>query len=331
MQKSSFLSVILSVVFLIGIGTSKGYCQNYNSNYFTSGQPSIALPPDFDKNTFTEDEKARWDTIMKWMEETDDYCEENEYFRYPTYYFGADDENQLMNWLQENMDTVYKQDGFIVWRQFEFEDGVEMCAIHFDSLIYEVRWYEDEDNPFFNEDGNKLWELNRTYFKRVNGYVIPIKDIYIVYAEIDELIEPDDEEFDLDFLSEIICELTWTFSYPYYELLDDDDNNKSLVKDGDEELYNDCMGYTGIKEIQQTADIKIYPNPANGRLTLSLPSSMSEDADIEIFNILGKNVLSLHHASGDAIDMDIHSLPSGVYVVRCVKEDKVISKRFVKQ
>ena len=329
MNKKSFFSVMLVVLFLAA-GTSKVYCQNYRCNYFTSGKPSLTPPADFDISGFTEDEKARWDTLVGWFGEmeTDDYCEEDDYFEYPTYLFGAEDENQLIDWLKANMDTVYKQDGFIVWIEFD-----DVYAIHLDSLIYELREYiEGEDNPFFGEEGNNLWALRRTYFKNVEGYIIPVKEIDRVYLEIEDIIEVEDEDFDLDFLSGIIFEYMWVNSYPYYELLDEDDDNKSLVKDGDEELYNDCMGYTGIKEIQQTADIKIYPNPANGRVTLSFPSYMTEDegVNVEIFNILGKTVLS-HHASGNQIDMDIDSLPAGIYVVRCVKDDKVISKRFVKQ
>jgi hypothetical protein len=159
--------------------------------------------------------------------------------------------------------------------------------------------------------------------------------MYIYYGEISDYMDVDDEDFDLDidFLSGIVLKFTMTYSYPYYELLDEDDNNKTLVKTGDEKLYKDCIDDddTGLKEIQQTADVKIYPNPANERVTLSLPSYMSEDVDIKIFNTLGLTVLSQHHISGEEINIDINSLPSGIYVVRCVKNNKITSMRFVKQ
>ena len=312
MNKRNFLSVLLGVVFLAA-GISKGYCQNYTSNYFTSGQPSLALPASFDVGTLTEDEKARWDTIVECIViGTDDYCEEGEHFWYPTYYFKAADENELMNALKETYDTVYKQDGFIVWREF-YDD--EVYAIHLDSLIYEVRWYGDEDNPFFEEPGNNLWWVDRIMFKRVNGYIIPEKAISTYY---------DDE----DLLPGILLEVTMTYTYLYYELIDEEGN--TVVKTGDENLFNKCMGYTQIKEIQQ-ADIKIYPNPAKEQITIDLPFDGDGNVDVKIFNMLGVNVLSQHHNKGGQINMDIHSLPAGVYVVRCVKDGKVISKRFVKQ
>ena len=320
MKKSNFLSVLLAGVFLTVIGTSKVYCQNYRANYFTSGKPSIALPASFDVGSLTEEEKETWDNLLEDLNFTDDFCEENEHFWYPTYFFKATEE-ELMNWLEENYDLVYKQDGFIVWQEFEEEE--RLCAIHLDSLIYEERWYGEEDNPFF-EEPNKLWEVERYFFKRVNGYLIPDKDIYISYEEVD--IE-DEEGF--EFLSGVICALTMTYSYPYYELMDEDDNNKTLVKTGDEELYNDCMGYTGVKEIQQTA-LKIYPNPAKEQITVSMPFNGNENVDIKIFNMLGVNVLS-QQAAGEQINVDVRSLPAGVYIVRCGKSDKVTTMRFVKQ
>ena len=316
MNKNKFLSGLLVVLFLVASGTKDGYCQNYAANYFTSGQPSVALPVNFDTTTFTNEQKTVWEMILSEMASfTDDYCEKDAHFGYPTYYFEAT-ESQLIAALQQYADTVYKKGGYIVWK--ESIGDSEEYAIHLDSLILEIREYDNIDNPFFNEVGNNLWGLNRLIFKRVNGYIIPDKEISIYY---------DDE----DILPGILCEVTMVYSYPYFELLDADDNNKSLVKTGDENLFKACMGSTGIKETQQYTEAKIYPNPASGSITLTLPSYMNENVDIKIFNTLGLTVLSQQHAGGEKINMDIHSLPAGIYVVRCVKNDKVISTRFVKQ
>ena len=329
MRKSGFFNVLLGVLFLV-VGTGKAYCQNYRCNYFTSGLPSLALPASFDEGELTPDEKTTLDIFLSMMGlYTDDFCEENDYFWFPTYLFEAD-ESTLMNFLQEIADTVYKEDGFIVWREWG-----ECYAIHLDSLIYEERWYDEDDNPFFEEAGNKLWYLLRIIFKEVDGYIILDKEMFTYYSEL----EVDDVEgFDLSFLSDVVCEFTMTYSYPYFELLDEDDDNKTLVKSGDEELYLDCIdddggddgGDEGIKEKQYT-DINIYPNPANEQITISLPFGGEGNVDVKVFNMLGVNVLSQQQAKGDNLNIAIHSLPAGVYVVRCSNNDKVITKRFVKQ
>ena len=317
MNKNRFLNGLLVVLFLVAAGTKDGYCQqNYTYNYFWSGQPSVALPANFDTTTFTNEEKVLWEMILSEMEEfTDDYCEEDRHFWYPTSYFEAD-ENELIGLLQLYADTVYKKDGYIVWKE-NIGDNEEY-AIHLNSLIFEIREYDNIDNPFFDEVGNNLWGLNRLIFKRINGYIIPDKEISIYY---------DDE----DILPGILCEVTMTYSYLYFELIDD--NDSTVAKTGNESLYKNCMGggHTGIKEIQQVTEIKMYPNPATEQVTFNLPLYMNENVDIKIYNTLGLTVLSQHHANGEQVNMDIKSLPAGIYVVRCMKNDKVISTRFVKQ
>ena len=335
MNKNRFLNGLLVVLFLVAAGTKDGYCQvmngNYNANFFWSGQPAITLPA-IDTTSFTTEEKIKLKSLLDMFAEstmfTDDDCYENSYFWYPAYFFGAT-ESEFMVWLQNHADSSYKENGFIVWREsLPFGGNETRYAIHLDSLIYEERWYIDgEDNPFFNEVGNNLWGINRVTFKRLGEYILPEIDMNIYYEDMFEIMKEDPE---YAFLSGVICETKMAYTYLYYELLDDDDNNKLLAKKGNESLYKDCMGYTGIKGIKK-ADMKIYPNPAKEQITVNLPSEMNENVDIKIFNTLGVNVLSQHNVNGGQIDMNISGLPTGTYVVRCIKNNKVISKIFVKQ
>ena len=86
-----------------------------------------------------------------------------------------------------------------------------------------------------------------------------------------------------------------------------------------------------FEEIQKRqTNITIYPNPANEQITVSLPFYMDKNVDIAIYNTLGVAVLSQHHAKGGEINIDIQSLQAGAYVIRCTKENKVVSKFFVK-
>ena len=221
------------------------------------------------------------------------------------------DEEVLISLLQMQGFQVSKEGDFIV---ASFGGFVEM-AINLVGLIDEMRFFGDEDNPFFAEVGNKLTSVTRTEYTRVNGYIVPIKEIRIHYSTLP---------------SGIPYEITDTTSYLFYQVIK---NGNTLVKTGNETLFEDCRNsvadLTGIKEMQQTA-LKIYPNPAKEQITVSMPFNGNENVDIKIFNMLGVNVLS-QQAAGEQINVDVRSLPAGVYIVRCGKSDKVTTMRFVKQ
>ena len=283
-------------------------------DYYATIKMTPAIPAYVDENSLSNADKM---ALEEWMAEGEE-CDENVKPYVEHFSFLLSMSKELLKSMLEGIFgdeevTISERDGFVIATYEDEDDGTKMeMAINLDELIYEERYFGGEDNPFFDEIGNKLWGLYRVIFMKKDGFIIPISETDIFYDELP---------------SEIFCEVTNVFTYLYYKKTND---YGITVKTGDEELYNDCIGHTSIKEIQQTADIKIYPNPANERVTVNLPSYMNEDVDIKIFNTLGLTVLS-QRFSGDKVDIDIHSLPAGIYVVRCVKNDKIITKRFVKQ
>jgi hypothetical protein len=158
--------------------------------------------------------------------------------------------------------------------------------------------------------------LDRTnYTRNSDGYIIPVKNTRIHYSTLP---------------SQIPYEITETQTYLFYQVINE---NNTITKMGDENIFEDCVknSVVGISAIQQQrTDIGIYPNPSNERILVNLPSYASENADIKIFNTLGVVVFQ-QYTNGEEIDIDIHSLPAGIYVVRCIKNEKIISTRFVKQ
>ena len=67
----------------------------------------------------------------------------------------------------------------------------------------------------------------------------------------------------------------------------------------------------GVRVIE-TADIVLYPNPANDRLYVSVPTLM----EANVFSVDGKLVLSGEVSESNALD--ISELQSGVYLLRFV-------------
>jgi hypothetical protein len=73
----------------------------------------------------------------------------------------------------------------------------------------------------------------------------------------------------------------------------------------------------------------IYPNPSSKSITIELPGPAPE-FPISIFNFSGMEVIT-QQASGSSTDLDISTLPAGIYIVRVVDESSVLVGKFVKQ
>jgi hypothetical protein len=92
-------------------------------------------------------------------------------------------------------------------------------------------------------------------------------------------------------------------------------------------INNDVPQLSSINQInnQQNPNIDIYPNPAVNNLTIESPQS----AIIEITNIQGQ-LIKTFTISGKT-NIDISSLPSGVYIIEAKTDKEMTVKKFVKE
>lgn len=81
----------------------------------------------------------------------------------------------------------------------------------------------------------------------------------------------------------------------------------------------------GIEEQSIELPIAFYPNPATTILNIGI--SVSTPGNIEIKNQLGQHILSVTKQT----QIDISSLPSGLYFISFESEQKVITKKFNKE
>ena len=74
---------------------------------------------------------------------------------------------------------------------------------------------------------------------------------------------------------------------------------------------------TGLTRTLAGKDVKIYPNPTSGKLSVELPvyNISSENSRIEIFNVIGKPVMKSTNISQKS-DLDLSGLPNGVYIIK---------------
>jgi len=110
-------------------------------------------------------------------------------------------------------------------------------------------------------------------------------------------------------------------------------------------LWNTCgngvivfneTGIIGIEEIdRQMGALTVYPNPAASLLTLEFTLPEAKNTSIEICNIFGKAVKTIPAGScikgNNKIEMNVSDLSNGMYFVRVKNENKVYSRKFIKQ
>lgn len=82
----------------------------------------------------------------------------------------------------------------------------------------------------------------------------------------------------------------------------------------------------GVTE-NQINGFAVYPNPVNGN-SIVLKTTSSVAKDVNIYNILGKKVLS-QEITGFSKGINVASLSSGVYILKVDEEGKTASKKLV--
>jgi hypothetical protein len=86
--------------------------------------------------------------------------------------------------------------------------------------------------------------------------------------------------------------------------------------------------YFGIHELQESR-LSLYPNPADEKITIET-SGVTKESNLSIVNIEGQEVLT-RQITELKTQLDISSLPSGVYFIRVTNERTVEVGKFVKK
>lgn len=76
----------------------------------------------------------------------------------------------------------------------------------------------------------------------------------------------------------------------------------------------------GVGDRTQVERLKVYPNPASGRLHIELSEAGSRGYELILHNAMGAQVLRTT-VTGGTVDIDVHHLPAGLYTLSCRPED----------
>ncbi len=80
------------------------------------------------------------------------------------------------------------------------------------------------------------------------------------------------------------------------------------------------------------AGVKIYPNPTEGRISISLPTlERSDNAVIELYDLSGHRLYSMAVDRGmDQVEVDLRSVPKGIYLLKVNSRDVSVNHRIIK-
>ena len=87
-----------------------------------------------------------------------------------------------------------------------------------------------------------------------------------------------------------------------------------------------CHSALGLDE-ENLTDVKFYPNPLNGN---KLYIDANQELNIEIFNILGKRIIS-DEVNSNKNYLNLSNLNSGIYLIKISNNNQTITKKLIKQ
>jgi hypothetical protein len=82
----------------------------------------------------------------------------------------------------------------------------------------------------------------------------------------------------------------------------------------------------GVKEVDFSQFIQIYPNPAADKITVQLPEQFNNSVQITLSDICGRVLKSVANQN----EISVSELAAGMYFVKIESEGKIIRKKFVK-
>ena len=94
------------------------------------------------------------------------------------------------------------------------------------------------------------------------------------------------------------------------------------------EIFTDTLvGFTS--NLREDEFLKVYPNPVSEKITVEFPGWQMTDGIVTIYGIAGQQVMS-QKMNGLKSEIAVNNLPSGLYFIKLVSNNKTGVGRFVK-
>lgn len=102
-------------------------------------------------------------------------------------------------------------------------------------------------------------------------------------------------------------------------------SDEALRSNGWTANYNSTT--LGINDFSLNENIKIYPNPTTG--VFSIQSKLDENIKIEIFDILGKQVLKTYNVGKGINNINASDLSKGIYLLKLFNEKEASTQKLI--
>jgi N-acetylneuraminic acid mutarotase len=91
----------------------------------------------------------------------------------------------------------------------------------------------------------------------------------------------------------------------------------------------DTSAATGIAKNIGVEGLKVYPNPANGTLNITIGNGSASTGTVVLFNLVGRQLIATNWLKGSPVDISL--LPAGNYLVRLETKENVYYDKIVVQ
>ena len=103
-------------------------------------------------------------------------------------------------------------------------------------------------------------------------------------------------------------------------------SDEALRSNGWNASYNSTT--LGVNDlVLNNNNIKIYPNPTTGIFTIQ--SSLDDIINVQLFDILGKQVLKTFKIEKGIINIDVSDLSNGIYLLKLSNQDSFINQKLI--
>ena len=84
-----------------------------------------------------------------------------------------------------------------------------------------------------------------------------------------------------------------------------------------------------VNQIKTDKGMLLYPNPANGEVSISFNESPSESFSIEIIDSIGKKVFKEVYHNENNININTNSMSKGVYFLSVINQEKRETRKLI--
>lgn len=91
----------------------------------------------------------------------------------------------------------------------------------------------------------------------------------------------------------------------------------------------DTIVLQGYERLRNISGVKIYPNPVDEKLELDFATSLKITGQITIINNIGDVIYTKKLNNSSHENINVHDLPAGVYLLKLINGDEIISRTFI--